>query len=400
MTTECRVCRSANPEDKKYCGDCGAPLYPASDALREVLATDIQRRIETTLREQFKDQKLVEVETSQAIATRLSDWAKLLAFFVGIPVALLILLLGVMGVKTYSDFTSKVDLAQERVSKDLEEAQNSASSLKRESAALAEEYKKLRTQLIEAGTLADEVKQLTIKVDRIEQKVGFSPSSKVTPATKRELEASFYQFQGYLQKLGFRPKHGQVEIDIRDVMPSDGILAYYEDKHRRMVINRRYADDADLLYREYMHHVLYPDGLPRDSGEKLWAYYAVESALATYFSCSYKGRPSYAEKAMEGKGWNLESSRSFKELHPDVGSAMMVGTEVWGSAFWEMRKLLGQSAADSLLFKTWFDFRPEEASDQGSIAFARKLLERIDRFEGGKYASKVRAIFAKRDLAV
>ena len=95
----CNNCKAANPEGKKYCGDCGAAL-DLSAVAKDADESAVQQQI----RVQAKDQKLVEVELIEAVVNRLSNWAKLFGFFVGIPVALFLALLGLLGYKTYSDF--------------------------------------------------------------------------------------------------------------------------------------------------------------------------------------------------------------------------------------------------------------------------------------------------------
>ena len=75
---ECTRCRTSNPEGKKFCGDCGASLDPQVAAGE----LDLRRQIEVVLEERLKDQKVVEIEVAQAVATRLVDWTKLLGFAV------------------------------------------------------------------------------------------------------------------------------------------------------------------------------------------------------------------------------------------------------------------------------------------------------------------------------
>ena len=256
MAVVCVQCNAQNPEDKKYCGDCGAPLDPNFHALKQFFESNLLQQIQTTIKEQYKDQKLVEVETTQAIASRLSDWAKLLGFFIGIPVALLILLLGFIGIKTYSDFSKRVERAQHIVTQKLDEVQQKALGIEKNADTLIGEYQKLKTQFADASHLAAEVETLTKKVNRIEEKVGFTSSSKLTPEIKKQLESSFYQFQTYLQNIGYHPTGGNVEIDVPEEMPA-GAIAYYDDENHRMVIDSKYASDPDFLYREYMHHVLF-----------------------------------------------------------------------------------------------------------------------------------------------
>ena len=85
MTIECPRCEAANPDGKKFCGECGEALDPALSAVKQFIDVSVRSQILSTVAERYKDQKLLEVETTQAIATRFSEWAKLLGFFIGIP---------------------------------------------------------------------------------------------------------------------------------------------------------------------------------------------------------------------------------------------------------------------------------------------------------------------------
>jgi hypothetical protein len=354
-----------------------------------------------SLKDQFKDQKIVELETTQAVAARLLDWAKLLGFFVGVPLALLGVVLGFLGVRTYADFSGLVKRAQQDISRNFEEAQKRAAMMKSEADTLTAGFEQLKSRLADTNRLANEVQALSKKVDRIEEKVGFTSSSKLTPKIKRQLESAFYKFQTYLQQLGFQPKGGTVDIDVPEKMIEPGALAYYDSDSHRMVIDRKYASDPDLLYREYMHHVLYSGDLPEDAKGTLWPYYAIESGLATYFACSFNNNPRSAEKTASLAGgdfkiWDLSTERKFSEIQPNVGSAMTDGTEIWGGAFWEIRQLLGQTAADRLLFKTWFAVRPGDVRKDRGASFVKKLLELNQTEERGKHADQIRAVFEKR----
>src|SRR5438876_4931820 len=100
----CPRCNTPSLEGKNYCADCGSPLNPNLT----------------------KDQKLVEWETSQAVVERVHGWAKLFAYFIAIPVAVLLLVLGIAGVKTYEDFKGLVHRAEEQVKPRLEQAKASA----------------------------------------------------------------------------------------------------------------------------------------------------------------------------------------------------------------------------------------------------------------------------------
>src|SRR5689334_20854541 len=112
MTIECARCNAPNPLEKKFCGDCGAHLDPTFGAIKEIVGSTLREQVEGIITERYKDQKVVELETTQAIASRLSEWAKLFGFFVGIPIAVLILILAILGIRTYTDFSNQVDKAQ------------------------------------------------------------------------------------------------------------------------------------------------------------------------------------------------------------------------------------------------------------------------------------------------
>ncbi len=391
MTIECANCKAQNPNRNRFCGDCGAPLGPASIAMKDMRGTALREQVSEIIRTQYKDQKVVEIETAQAIATRLTDWAKLLGFFVGIPIAILLLILGGLGIKTYSDFSSQVEKAQKDVNAHLTAAQASATKLKDEGDSLARDYEKLRVQFADTAALAAQVDILSKKVDVIGEKLGFTPSSNVSPALKARLEAAFGKFQQYAQHLGYRSTDDLIEIHIPEKMEV-GMISYYDVSNRRMVIDSKYAGDPVILYREYMHHVLLSLGIPANADSKLSAYYAIESALAWYFPCSFVNDPRPARAATK---WDLTKKRSFSELTPDINAALTDGTEIWGSAFWELRQTLGQEVADKLFFDAWFKLRAEEVQTNGGAAFVHKLLN-LD----NAHQAQIRAVFTQRDLAL
>src|SRR2546423_1299158 len=104
MSIACPSCTAQNPDDKKYCGDCGAPLHSQSPSFRD--------QIQVVIKDQLKDQKVLEIETAQAIVARLLDWGKLFSIAVVIPLTILGAALGWFGVKTYSGFYTDVDKAK------------------------------------------------------------------------------------------------------------------------------------------------------------------------------------------------------------------------------------------------------------------------------------------------
>jgi formylglycine-generating enzyme required for sulfatase activity len=196
---ECFKCKSINPEGQKYCGNCGTNLDPSLGALKETLEPIIQRQVDIALKEQVKDQKLVEIETAQAIAVRMQEWAKLLGYFVGIPLVLLAVLLGFLGIRTFSDFKARIDegekvieqrvttfeeaisqtlqtqqeivMAQTSISQTLQQTQQETQQLSQEANQARAEFQNLQDELQAINTLRDGVEILQQQVEQLGEAV-------------------------------------------------------------------------------------------------------------------------------------------------------------------------------------------------------------------------------------
>ncbi|MGC9994617.1 MAG: hypothetical protein ABSE79_04795 [Terriglobia bacterium] len=114
----CPRCNAPSVEGKNYCADCGTPL----DAQTKQLETLVKAQVDEIIRERFKDQNVVEVETSQAIVERLSGWAKLFAFFVGVPIGLCLIWLSIAGFEKLSDFKNLIARVEGQVIPKIEQA--------------------------------------------------------------------------------------------------------------------------------------------------------------------------------------------------------------------------------------------------------------------------------------
>jgi hypothetical protein len=409
MAVECARCKAQNADGKKFCGDCGASLDPAAAAANSALRDQVQE----ILAQRYKDQKVVEIETTQAIVARLLDWAKLLAFFVGIPIGVLLLIFGVLGFNTYKDFTTRVETAKTHVDAQLTAAQTGADKLKAEGEIISATYAELRNRLTDLQTIETQVRALTDQVRTINVKLGFTEDSKVTPELKSELEGAFPKFLSYLEGVGFPSTKDRVEVEIPDKMKDD-MISYYDPDTKKLVIDKKYAADPSLLFHEFMHHALLRGKSP-DGSDKNWAYYSIEAGLADYFPCSYIGKPVIGETAAilthdPSFSQTIAQYRSFKRLKPKAEAAYSNG-EIWANAFWELREVLGQpvadkvpdqsakdkaldgSIADKLLYQAWLKLDPNAIRADKGLSFVRLL---IDSDPG--HQTQIRAVFAKRGL--
>jgi hypothetical protein len=390
---QCPVCSVPNPEGKSFCGDCGNPLQPDPRSIRGLVEQEISSR--------FKDQKLLELETSEAIISRLMDWAKIFGYVIGIPLTLLGLLLGSLGIKTYSDFSkfsAVVDTAKKEASDRIQQAQ-------KDNDELVAQQQKLRSQLADISQVSEELQTVTKRLDRLE-KLAFVPSAALTPELQKNLQSSFDAFQSYLRTLGYNSKTGSVSIFVDPKLNNN---AFYLEG--RIVIGKPFAEDQDVIFREYAHHALtesVPGGLTSLSGVQLSG---LESGLADYYPCSFSNNPVFGAKAAQALrslyGAAALPNPYIRNLSSDIAFGQLSGADqkiptqigsVWGPAFWQVRGLLGKDTADKLLFDSWLSLQAAELKADDPSFFIQKLIELDKARRGGQDLTQIRSLLEKRGL--
>jgi Spy/CpxP family protein refolding chaperone len=397
----------------------------------------LQQQIRSVLDEKYKDQKVVELETSEAIATKLLDWAKTFGIIVGVPLTILGALLGFFGIKSVSDIRTLADsgrkdisssvasskeeistlvvTGKEGIEKTFQDAQEKAEAIRTRGDALVLEYQKLEGQLAEVAALAQQVpalagnlKELTSKVNLIEEKITIE-SSTIPTAQTDKLKVAFENFQNYFQKIGFNAPKGEVKIKLDDKLQ---LNSFYEVPTNTVIVSSSLVDDFEFSLHQYVHHVLSAVNKRYLSAHSRYAE-SIGEGLADYFTCSFTGDPLVGEKSIHkfqkafGKDRfpndfmrNLKNDRSFKEAYssdPKTSEVHSVG-EIWGGAFWEIRELLGQDLADKLLFATWKSLSPSDLSGLSEGKFVKRLLKQYEPLEDGNQRERLEEIFRRRDL--
>jgi hypothetical protein len=150
----CPQCDSCTDEGKRYCADCGAPLAPSKGRLHAY----IEKEVNSQVQRRFKDKELIEIGASWAVASRIHGWAKTLAFFVGIPFAAFVLILGFLGFEKYSDLTKLIAAVEQQVKPRIEKAQ--ADAFQAEQAANDAKEKSRAAQEITANVTSQINRQL------------------------------------------------------------------------------------------------------------------------------------------------------------------------------------------------------------------------------------------------
>jgi hypothetical protein len=366
-----------------------ALVYPTQEYFSE---SSLRQQIQTALKEQFKDQKVVEIETEEAIATRLWNWVQLLGFFVGIPLALFVSVLTIFGIKNANDFQElfiQSKSLEKQIETGLKNQIETVNQLERLEEKSREYYERAENIERDFNTIDAILKgfaaQITVK-----------PSAVLNPELKRTLQASLAKFQKYFQNLGYRSKSGQIVVDIRPDPVRGFPIAYYDRSKNQIVLAESLAIDEDVLFREYTHHVLISLVPDRDG-----VYREIESGLADYFPCSFTNDPVLGEiaaKKVFNQNYlrNLKNNFKFSDL-PSNAPYQDRGA-IWGGAFWEIRQLLKPEVADKLLFSTWKTMASSKNRNDRGESFAISLLEQSKSIEGGKYNDQIRSIFEDRGL--
>lgn len=304
-----------------------------------------------------KDQKVVEIETAVMIAERLVAWAKLFAWLVAVPAALLIAILTVIGISKFSDFTTLVRESETKLKTTVAQAATSAELFAQKVADLTQKQTEADRQL---AMLSKELKTVT-------EKLGFAQGA-LAPDAQRLLQEQFAKFQAFVVGLGYVPGTAEIKVEVLTDGKA-GTMAYYSNG--RIYVAKEAVNDPEVIYREYLHHVLYSKiGLTNVGPERS----ALESGLADYFVASYAGSSKIYQQSF-GTPLNLNEAKNIKPVtgHED---RFPVGNS-WAALFFQLRQTIGRDTIDKAVFAAWFDL-PKEAADQSLPSdMMAKLLERV-----------------------
>jgi len=407
MPIECVNCGALNPEEKRFCGDCGTPI-----------GSDMSQQINSILDQRLKDQKLIEIETSEAIVSRISNWAKLFGYFIGIPVAIVVLLLGFFGIRTYGDIASKLKIAiqeadslnkkiagiktetteLEKIVEKIDIVRPKLDSTEKQIHIFEEKNRALTTKY---QSVESQIASLENKLASVDSKAEGAKTLAIELQQKVEQLEGMGAFQSYLERLGFEVPKGQVIVDIH----SDSTRpSFYSPTENRILIWRSVVNDHDFIFRLYAHHVL---TTYRPIATESKDYQFVESGLADYFPCSFKNDALMAEVSAAAfkenpsnynypNSRNLVNERKFNELKIRMDAED--GGEVWGGAFWEIRKILGQNVSDRLLCLTWTKLDSSDFIGTFSENLVERLLNTARSLVQSDQLALIEAVFDERQF--
>lgn len=377
VSATCAVCGEQNPAANVFCGHCGSKLDFSAAILRD--------QIKAVLKTELKDQKVLEIETTQQIAGRLTEWAKTFGFFAGALLAILLGTLAIWGWRSFSDIDSKIKKASgdavAATEQRVQAAQQRAAALDVASQDLDKRYQKLREDAARYEALGHEVESLKQSVARIEKR-NFEPSAALTPDLQKKLDSTLKGFQEYVARLGYSTKQSQINVLIApDDRKMPNASAYYDKQNQRIWILKEAASDPGYILREYMFSVLYSAGEPADLSEKTWQTVAVASGLAYYFPASFLDNARTMDLDLaSGAAWEPPAS---------LTDALANRPKAWASICWQLRNSIDPAILDKALLNTWFELAPSRLEESAAV-FAQHLLAKLGN-QAGRAAEILKA---------
>jgi hypothetical protein len=396
-----RVARILSAEQFRQCiGFVAAATAPDSGT---AATADVSATIKAAIDERIKDKDAVAVELATKAADRLMGWIRTFGFFVAIPVAGFLALLGFFGV------TSFQDLREMRTN-----AEATLRSAQQELSSVTSRSKEVDSQLAKLGAHLDandqQIEALDHTVRNLAERLTFGHATDLSDVVQNKLKQAAADFLSYFQRLGYVPKTNTVEVSTKVDVP--GGLSYYEPSSNTIFVQADLADDETLVLHEYAHRILY-SSLSFDAleGNPRWKFSAVpiEFGLADYFVCSALKRPLVGAVAAKKVGaaasdeWipdKLENSERITATR--LGSAFdsrlahKLGL-AWGGAFWELRQALGQSIVDKALYEAW---RGLGDQDPATVvhSFVKSVAAQLEAAAGKPAVKQWRDILARRGL--
>jgi len=192
------------------------------------------------------------------------------------------------------------------------------------------------------------------------QGVDFKRSSALTAELQSKLQSALVAYQTSLAKIGYDPGRAKDRISVRiDEDQRDN--AYFDNES--VVLGVNLARDPEYVLSEYTWYVLKQSN-PAAFNALLKGgsvqFSGFSYGLKFYFTCSYLDDP-YVGKNFHSLVNDSDADRKRQYLfNLDELKAFSTSTtephalgEVWGGAFWELRKKLGREKADRLLFEAW-----------------------------------------------
>jgi len=230
----------------------------------------------------------------------------------------------------------------------------------------------------------------------------------VTTDLQAKLQSALAEYQKFLVGIGYDSDQakGRVTVKIDEELSRDN--AYFSDNS--IVLGLNLAGDPEYALSEYTWYVLEQsnplafDTLFRMGSEQ---YQGFSYGLKFYFPCSYLNEPYVGRSYYSLSGgtardrsrpylFNLDQLKPFSNTREDREPHKL--GEIWGSAFWEMRKKLGREKTDRLLFAAWKRFHVDPKNMNQPRIYVNTIMDAARAAGNGQDIEVIHQAFASRNL--
>ena len=416
MTEKCPLCQTPLFHGQKFCVECGAPCDRDLGPLTERLRLSIRSEVDAVLRDRYRDQRYLELDTADRVATRVANWGKWALMVAGVPLVVGSIALGLIGLRTSMTLRDASTVAAREVVPAMQQARADVAGMRRETAQLerrigalhvpfdsargAGEVGALRSP---AGSRSGSVAALPSGAGAAAPNAMMPPRAAVKPVSPAGVWRALASYDIYLQAAGFDPRHDRLARSRFDFPSWRGALSPLV------------AADSSLLRREYALYVcrlvsrIPPSPRVDTAGIER---HALLSGLATYLTCSFEGASRFGNDAAVAydrvlspsgpafRHWDLLTVRQFDDLRPGLSNAFAEGTELWGGVLWDLRASLGASVTDRIALRAWHDLATTDDAQPLATRYAQALLHADSALAGGTHGAAISAAFARRGAHV
>jgi hypothetical protein len=162
---------------------------PAAAATPPTDANTIENMVAAAIEKETKDKSLVEIGIAAAVTERLIAWARIFAYFVAIPMAVVLVVLSIFGYSKFEDARKLVDKAETSlrgIDTQRNEVQQNKSRLDQLSATVDQQVRELQ---IKSTEVTQRVNSLDTAVQSISQRLSFGSSSSLPTGVQEKLTA-------------------------------------------------------------------------------------------------------------------------------------------------------------------------------------------------------------------
>ena len=158
---ECPKCKSQCQEDQRYCGHCGT-VDPRMIAIFTNLESSFNSRLAEIQKQSVENKKVIENEITERVVERILGWGKIASWMLGVPVALLVVILGYFGIKSLYD----LEVLRKKISARAAEADS-----------VKWRVDSMKLRLSSSGRVLRDIEILSTTVQRINKEMGVAKDS-------------------------------------------------------------------------------------------------------------------------------------------------------------------------------------------------------------------------------